>query len=249
MQEVGQAEIMHAKMLWCYWSKETKLGTVMGLGGGGKVYFCRMGRGNVSSRSCIAAFLLILRDLWKDKHLTIVAYDFFLLSFASFHRELFWKPRAYQIYAKRSSNCELMLGHEKKSSFFHHCLNSSYAREKRDHSPPKIPPHQNVPVHCFVHLLFIAFLTSPCPCLVPFLSVQCCNLHLQLSCSEFRRRIPLQCENAIIQCNLPQRTRIRTRLICQGAKTELQIFYEQPHPTSTTSLCVFDKTLIECTFI
>lgn len=110
-----------------------------------------------------------------------------------------------------------MLGHEKKkSSFFHHCLNSSSARESRDHSPPKIPPCQNVPVHCFVHLLFIMFLTSPCPCLAPFPSVQSCNLHSQLICSEFRRRIPLQCENAIIQCNLPKRTRIRTRPDCRS---------------------------------
>lgn len=43
--------------------KRAKLGTVTGLGGGGKVYFFRTGRGYVSSRSCIAAFLLILRDL------------------------------------------------------------------------------------------------------------------------------------------------------------------------------------------
>lgn len=43
--------------------KEAKLGTVTGLGGGGKVYFFRMGEGYVSSRSCIAAFLLILKDL------------------------------------------------------------------------------------------------------------------------------------------------------------------------------------------
>lgn len=64
MQEVGRADIMHAEMLWCYWSQEAKLGTVTGLGGGGKVYFFRMGRGYVSSRSCIAAFLSILRDLW-----------------------------------------------------------------------------------------------------------------------------------------------------------------------------------------
>ena len=64
MQEVGQADFMHAKMLWCYWSKEAKLGTVTGIGGGGKVYFFRTGRGYVSSRSCIAAFLLFLRDLW-----------------------------------------------------------------------------------------------------------------------------------------------------------------------------------------
>lgn len=35
----------------------------MGPGGGGKVYFCRVGRGYISDRSCIAAFLLISRDL------------------------------------------------------------------------------------------------------------------------------------------------------------------------------------------
>jgi len=62
-EEGGRADIMHAEMLPRYWSEETKLGTVMG--GGGKVYFCRTGRGYISSRSCIAAFLSKnLRDLW-----------------------------------------------------------------------------------------------------------------------------------------------------------------------------------------
>lgn len=75
----------------------------------------------------------------------MICFFFFCLSF---HRELFWKPCAYQIYAKRSSNCELMLRHEKKkSSFFHHCLNSSSARERRDPSSPKIPSYQNSPDH------------------------------------------------------------------------------------------------------
>lgn len=54
---------MHAEMLRCCWSTEATLGTVTGLFGGGKVYFFRRGRGCVCSRSCIAAFLSILRGL------------------------------------------------------------------------------------------------------------------------------------------------------------------------------------------
>lgn len=42
---------------------EAKIGTVTGLFRGGKVYFFRTGRGYVCSRSCIAAFLSILRGL------------------------------------------------------------------------------------------------------------------------------------------------------------------------------------------
>lgn len=45
------------QMLPCYWSKLIKLGTVTGMGGAGKVYFSRSGRGTVSNRSSIAAFL------------------------------------------------------------------------------------------------------------------------------------------------------------------------------------------------
>lgn len=72
------------------------------------------------------------------------------------------------------------------------------------------------PVHVMFHFLL------SCPIL----------LHLHLNYSEFRRRIPLQCENTMIQCNLPQRMRIMAGLTCQGAsgQTELQAPFEQNHP-------------------
>lgn len=49
-------------------------------------------------------------------------YDFPFFFCFSLHRELFWQPCAYQIYAKRSSNCDLTLRKKrKKINFFHHC--------------------------------------------------------------------------------------------------------------------------------
>lgn len=35
-EEVGGADIMHAKMLRCYWPEQTQIGTVTGPGGGGE---------------------------------------------------------------------------------------------------------------------------------------------------------------------------------------------------------------------
>lgn len=55
-------------------------------GRGGKVYFFRMGRGSISSSSCIAAFLSILR-LKRQRVLTIVAYDFWFSFIASLFTE------------------------------------------------------------------------------------------------------------------------------------------------------------------
>lgn len=122
-KEVEWADIMHATTLLV---PVDQVRYCNGMGGG-KVYFFRMGWGSISSRSCIAAFLLILR--LNIRLFTIVAYDFWFVSVVCFslHRELFWKPCACQIYAKRSSNCELML---KKSSFFHYSLNfSGYSKD------------------------------------------------------------------------------------------------------------------------
>lgn len=158
----------------------------------------------------------------------------------SFHRELFWKPCAYQIYAKRSSNCELILRQKKKSSFFHHCLNSSSARERRDSFPPKIPPFQNFPVRLLFH-----YLPSVCPHHVPFPSVLSYSLTMHLNCSDFRRRVPLQCDNTMIQCNLSQRMRIMARLTCQAAssRTELLNSFEQTNPTSALHISLDEPWL------
>lgn len=47
-------------------------------------------------------FSLLVGTRWSCNHFMIYSF------FSSFHRELFWKPSAYQIYAKRSCNCELI---------------------------------------------------------------------------------------------------------------------------------------------
>ncbi len=81
----------------------------------------------------------------------------------------------------------------------------------------------------FIRLLrHYLFVISPCPCHVSFPSVLFYCLHLRVNCSEFRRRMPLQCENAMIHCNLPQRMRIN---LGAPSKTELRTPFEQTHPT------------------
>lgn len=134
----------------------------------------------------------------------------------SFHRELFWKPCAYQIYAKRSSNCELMLRHEKKNPASSIIVSTPLLQERGE---TLFLPRYLLTRISFVHRCSSAFSLSVFYFTFHFL-LSCLTLYtfMHLNCSEFTRRVPLQCENAAIQCNLPQSMKIRAKFTCQGAK-------------------------------
>lgn len=97
----------------------------------------------------------------------------FLFFCFSFHRELFWKPCAYQIYAKRSSNCELTLRNEKKKQI--QLLPSLSKRLfcKRDETP--LIPRDPLPSFSFICSFII------CPRQVSFPLVLSCTLHFMSS--------------------------------------------------------------------